>query len=89
MSTVISVRTDKHVKNAAQQIAKDAGFSLSALINAYLRQLVATRRINFYAPEPMTPQLEELIKEVEAEIETGKVSKKFKDAESFLADLKK
>jgi addiction module RelB/DinJ family antitoxin len=89
MNTVISVRIDKNVKNAAAQVAKDAGISLSALINSYLRQIVATRRIELYAPEPMTPKLEGLVAEVEAELADGKVSKKFSSAEGFLTDLKK
>lgn len=89
MNTVISVRTDKKIKNAAAQVAKSAGISLSALINSYLRQIVATRRIELYAPEPMTPKLEGLIAEVEAELADGKVSKKFSTADDFLTDLKK
>ena len=54
MNTVISIRTDQNIKNAAQQVAKSVGISLSAMVNAYLRQVVATRRIELYAPEPMT-----------------------------------
>ena len=88
MNTVISVRTDKNIKNAAAQVAESAGISLSSLINSYLRQLVATRRIELYAPEPMTPKLESLITEVEAELADGKASKKFTNAEDFLTDLK-
>ena len=84
MNTVISVRTDKKIKNAAAQVAKHAGISLSALINSYLRQIVATRRIELYAPEPMTPKLESLIAQVEAELVDGKVSKKFSNADDFL-----
>ena len=89
MNTAISIRTDLGVKNAAQEIAQSAGISLSALINSYLRQVIATRRIELYAPEPMTPKLEGLIAEVEAELYSGKVSQKFADAEDFLVDLKK
>ena len=89
MDTVISVRTDKKIKNEAAKVARSAGISLSALINSYLRQLVATRRIEIYAPEPMTPKLEGLIAKVEAELVDGKVSKKFSNPEDFLADLKK
>jgi addiction module RelB/DinJ family antitoxin len=89
MNTVISVKIDRDVKDSAQEVAKSAGLTLSTLVNAYLRQVAATRRIELYAPEPMSPQLEGLIAEVEAELKTGKVSKKFNDAEDFLADLKK
>lgn len=89
MNTVISVRTDKKIKEEATEVAKSVGISLSALINSYLRQIVATRRIELYAPEPMTPKLENLIKEVEAELAEGKVSKEFTNTKDFLADLKK
>lgn len=89
MNTVISVKVDKDVKASAQEVAQSAGLTLSALVNAYLRQVAATRRIELYAPEPMTPHLEKLVAEVEAELKAGKVSKEFATAEDFLADLKK
>lgn len=88
MQTVISVRTDKNVKVAAQQVAKSAGISLSSLINSYLRQIIVTRRVEIYAPEPMTPKLEGLIAKVEKEIESGELSQEFDNARDFLADLK-
>ncbi|MBU0975136.1 type II toxin-antitoxin system RelB/DinJ family antitoxin [Patescibacteria group bacterium] len=89
MNTVISVRTDKEVKNAAQQIAKSIGISLSTMINAYLRQVIVTGHIELYASEQMTPKLEGLISKVEAEFKSGQVSEKFGNASDFLADLKK
>jgi len=88
MNTVISVKVDKDVKASAQEVANSAGLTLSTLVNAYLRQVAATRRIELYAPEPMTPKLEKLIEGVEAELKTGKASKKFDSVEDFLADLK-
>lgn len=89
MKTVISVKVDKDVKETAQEVAASAGISLSTLINAYLRQLSATRRIELYAPEAMTPGLENLITEVEREIAGGKLSGEFATADEFLTDLKK
>jgi addiction module RelB/DinJ family antitoxin len=89
MNTVISVRIDKDVKASAQEVANSAGLTLSTLVNAYLRQVSATRRIELYAPEQMTPKLEKLIEEVEAELKGGKASKEFDSVEEFLADLKK
>jgi len=89
MQTVISVKVDKDVKESAQAVAKSAGLSLSALVNSYLRQVVATRRIELYAPEEMTPKLEGLIAAVEAEITAGKVSPSYKNADSFVAVLKR
>ncbi len=89
MNTVISVKLDKDVKASAQEVAKSAGLTLSTLVNSYLRQVAATRRIELYAPEPMTPKLEKLIAEIEAELNAGNVSKKFDNVSDFLADLKK
>ncbi len=89
MNTVISVKVDKDVKASAQEVAKSAGLTLSTLVNAYLRQVAATRRIELYAPEQMTPKLEKLIAEVEAELKSGKASQEFGSVEEFLADLKK
>ena len=89
MNTVISVKLDKDVKVSAQEVAKSAGLTLRTLVNAYLRQVAATRRIELYAPEPMTPKLEKLIAEVESELKSGKASKEFYNVDDFLADLKK
>ena len=89
MNTVISVKIDKDVKASAQEVANSAGLTLSTLVNAYLRQVAATRRIELYAPEQITPRLEKLIAEVEAELKSGKASKEFDNVEEFLADLKK
>ena len=88
MNTVISVKIDKDVKESAQEVAKSAGLTLSTLVNAYLRQVAATRRIELYSPEPMTPKLEKLIAEVEGSIRAGNVSKPFDDVDDFIADLK-
>ena len=87
-NTVISVKIDKDVKASAQEVANSAGLTLSTLVNAYLRQVAATRRIEIYAPEPMTPKLEKLIEEVESELKSDKASKSFDNVEDFLADLK-
>ncbi len=86
MQTVISVKVDQATKEAAQAVAKSAGLSLSTLINAYLKQVVTTRRIELYAPEAMTPALESLIAEVEKEI-THKKFQVFDSVEALRADL--
>ncbi|PIY59666.1 hypothetical protein COY96_00570 [Candidatus Wolfebacteria bacterium CG_4_10_14_0_8_um_filter_37_11] len=88
MNTVISVKVDKKVKESAREVAESAGLTLSSLINVYLRQISATRHIEIYAPEQMTPKLEKLISGIEKEIKKGKISKKFTTANDFLVDLK-
>ena len=88
MNTVISLRIDKQLKTSAQEVAESAGLKLGTLINAYLRQVVASRHISLFAPEQMTPKLEGLIADVEQEIADGKVSKKFESTTELLRDLK-
>ncbi len=89
MNKVITIKTDEETKRAAQALAKDAGLTLSSLINSYLKQVIATRRIEIYAPEQMTPKLEKMIEEVEKNRQAGEVSQGFDNAEDFLRDLKK
>lgn len=88
MNTLISIKVDKETKESAQNIAKSAGLTLSALVNSYLHQVAATRRIEIYAPEEMTPKLTKLITEVENELKTDQLSPAFDSADAFLADLK-
>ena len=88
MNTVISVKIDKDTKEAAQAVAKSMGLTLSTLVNSYLKQVVVTRRVELFAPEKMTPQLEKLIAEVEADIRDNGSGPSFSSAKDFIASLK-
>ena len=84
------IKLDEDIKRQAQEVAKSAGLTLTALINSYLTQVVATRHIEPCIPEPMTPQLEALLTEIEPSLAaSNNLSKPFDSAEEFLADLKK
>jgi addiction module RelB/DinJ family antitoxin len=85
MTTVISIRLDKDLKEAAQEVAKSMGLPLSTLISSYLHQVVATRQVTLYAPEQMTPHLEKLLEDAEKEESIGP----FDNVEDALAALKK
>jgi addiction module RelB/DinJ family antitoxin len=90
MNTVISVKVNKETKEAAQEVAKSMGLNLSSLINSYLIQVVATRRVELFAPEKMTPKLEKTIGKIEKDIKAGVgLSPTFSNAEDFLRELKK
>ena len=88
MNTVISVKIDKATKAAAQEVAKSMGLTLSTLVNSYLLQVIATRRVELYAPERMTSELERIIGEVEADIATNGLSPAFDTVEEFMSNLK-
>ena len=87
MNKVITIKTDAATKKAAQELAKEMGLTLNSLINSYLKQVIVTRHVELYAPEPMTPKLEKLLKETEEEIKRGEVSRTHDNIEDFLEDL--
>lgn len=74
-TTVMTIKTDKEVKAKAQKLAKNLGFALGTLINAFLRQFVRDKAVNFTMegpPEPMTPKLERALGKIEADIRRGR-----------------
>ncbi|PIP18270.1 MAG: hypothetical protein COX42_01805 [Parcubacteria group bacterium CG23_combo_of_CG06-09_8_20_14_all_35_6] len=72
MKTVINIKTDKDIKELAQKTAGDLGLSLSALINAYLRQFVRTKEAYFTLSPRMSPVLENLLGKIEIDIQRNK-----------------
>jgi addiction module RelB/DinJ family antitoxin len=88
MNTVISVKVDKKTKEAAQEVAKSMGLTLSTLINTYLIQVVHSRRVELFAPVKMTPHLEKLLEPIEADIKAGRnLSPAFTSGEDAIAWL--
>lgn len=71
MNTTMTFKIDKEVKAKAQDTAKQMGIPLSTLINAYLRDMAATGRVEFTASEQMTPQMERIIEGFQEEIKRG------------------
>lgn len=89
MKTVINIKTDKEVKKDAQKIAGNLGLSLSAVINAYLKQFVRNKEIYFSIVSQMSPELEKLLGKIEIDIRKNKnISKTIssqKEIELFLS----
>ncbi|MFH1968316.1 MAG: DUF6364 family protein [bacterium] len=86
MKTVINIKTDKEVKKNAQRIAESLGFSLSAVINAYLRQFIRNKEVYFGLAPKMSPGLEKLLGEVETDIQKKKNISRFFSSEEELKD---
>ncbi|MBI3385106.1 type II toxin-antitoxin system RelB/DinJ family antitoxin [Candidatus Gottesmanbacteria bacterium] len=82
-STVINVRIERNLKSQAQILANDLGFSVSSLINAFLKQLVRTKSVHFKLEEP-TAYLLKALKESRKNIKTGKISPSFKNADNAI-----
>lgn len=88
MKTVINIKTDQEVKNSAQKIVSDLGLSLSAVINAYLKQLVRSKTVYFSTLPQPTPELEALIKQAEEDYKKKRnISPIFSDPDDMLRYL--
>ena len=72
MKTLINIKTDRDVKISAQKLAKELGLSLSAVVNAYLKQFVRSQAVDFSVAPQMSPELEKLLGRVEYDISRGK-----------------
>lgn len=89
-TAVINIKTEPKIKKQAHEIAKNLGFSLSSLIDGYLRQLIRTKAVDFRLEEPSEYMIKSL-NEAEADIKAGRVSPSFdntKDAIAWLHDPK-
>ncbi len=72
MKTVINIKADKTVKENAKRVAKELGFPLSTVINAYLRQFIRNKEIYFSIAPKMTPEFEHLLGSIERDIKEKK-----------------
>lgn len=88
-TAVINIKTQPEVKLKAQEIARQIGVSLSALINAYLKKLVRTKKVEFDLEEEPSPYLVKMLRRAEKDIKAGRVSPAFDDVEDAIKWLHK
>ena len=91
-TTVMSLKTDRTVKEKAQKLANKLGFSLGTLLNAYMRNFVRTRTVFFSdgRHERMTPHIEKELGRIEEDIKNGRnISPGFDNIEDAIAYLHK
>jgi len=91
-TAVVNIKTSKVVKKKAQAIAEELGFSLSSLINAYLRDLVRNKTVSFSLSEEPSDYLIQELKKSDEDIKAGRVSPAFDNVEGafkWLDDPKK
>ncbi|EKD44022.1 MAG: hypothetical protein ACD_72C00027G0002 [uncultured bacterium] len=89
-NAVITLKTNAELKDKAMKLAEDLGFSLSSLINAYLKQLVRTKSISYtLQPEgEPTKFMIDGLRESAREIKAGKISPPFTNSADALKWLK-
>ncbi|MCG2809513.1 MAG: DUF6364 family protein [Candidatus Portnoybacteria bacterium] len=72
MKTVINIKADRDVKIKARKIAEELGLSLSAVINAYLKQFVRNKSVYFSATPSMSKELEDILGGIDRDIKRKK-----------------
>ena len=91
-TAIINIKTDPRVKEKAQKLAEELGFSLSSIVTASLKQFIRTREVQFSLSHKMTPYLEGVLKEVREDLKHNRnLSPAFtnaKDATNYLKKLK-
>ena len=84
-NAAIYIKTEAEVKVKAQKVARDLGFSLSSLMNDWLRQLIRTKTVNFsVADEEPSDYLLRVMDNADKNRQAGKGSRVFEDADSLL-----
>lgn len=74
MSSVINVKVNPKLKKQVQKVAQDLGLTLSAMINAYLKQVVRSKTVTYTTlKEIPSDYFIESLKEAEEDIKKGRL----------------
>lgn len=88
MKTLISIKTDVEVKQGIQRIAGELGIPLSTIINAYFKQLLREKRVDFALPLRPNKKTAKLLRQAHDDYKKGKsISPVFETAEEMDAYL--
>jgi addiction module RelB/DinJ family antitoxin len=89
-STAIYIKTETKTKARAQEVAKELGFSLSAIINVLLKQFIKTKTVSFSAIDEMPNEhTRAIMKQAEENLKKGNHSPIFKTGKEAVTWLEK
>lgn len=89
-TTAIYIKTEITTKKQAQQIARDLGLSLSAIVNGFLKHFIKTKTVTFSANDEIpNKQTIAIMKQAEKDYKKGNTSPAFKTGEEAVAWLEK
>lgn len=73
-TTTIHVKIDTQTRNEARKVAGEFGFTLTALVNALLKQITRTKQLylNVEKEEP-TKYFKQLMREADEDVKAGRV----------------
>ncbi len=85
-TSALSIKIDPKVKQDAQRVADRLGFSLSAIVNASLKNLVRSKTVSYSLLEP-TPFLKHAIDSARKDRMKGKSVGPFTSSSAMLRSL--
>ena len=89
MDTTITIKTNTNLRQEAKKLAEELGVTLTAIINAYLRQFVRERKFSVSATPMPTKSKIALWETISREMDEGKNSSgPFSDLDSLFEHLK-
>lgn len=86
-TAILNVKIDPKVKREAQKVANELGFSLSAIINASLKNLARSKTVSYSLLEP-TPLLKNAINSSRKDRTLGKSAGPFSSVKDLMKSLK-
>ncbi|OGI70160.1 hypothetical protein A3A09_03585 [Candidatus Nomurabacteria bacterium RIFCSPLOWO2_01_FULL_42_20] len=85
-TSALSIKIDPKVKHEAQKVADQLGFTLSAIINASLKNLARSKTVSYSLLEP-TPLLKNAIRSARADRARGKSIGPFSSSRDMMKSL--
>ena len=85
--TVLNIKIDKKIKEEAQKLAKSLGLNMSQIASASYKQFIRNREFTFSDGYTMTPYLEKVAEETQAEYDRGEAIGPF-TGDAFIRHLK-
>lgn len=88
MKTLISIKMDSEVKRGVKKIAEEIGMPVSTLVNAYFKQLIRERRVDFSLPLIPNKKTAKLLRQAHGDYKKGRnISPVFETLEEMDAYL--
>jgi addiction module RelB/DinJ family antitoxin len=89
MDTTLTIKTNSNLRRAAKDMAEELGLTLTAVVNAYLKQFVKERKFSVSASAMPSKRSLALWERVSKDLDLGKgSSKSFSTASDLIAHLK-
>jgi antitoxin component of RelBE/YafQ-DinJ toxin-antitoxin module len=71
-TAILNIKTDPETKEQLKDFAAQLGLPVSALMNAQIKQMLRTNKVELSTTLEPTPYLQKIIKEAEADYKAGK-----------------